>query len=97
MGSGDGAREAYTATVWGVLLSHERYNIAEAEALDMVEGNMCGTVNARRRRSAGVGDHITRKDGVGTWEASWPSATAVGGFRIVSGSPSGRKPTMHGL
>ena len=40
-------------------MSHERYNIAEAKAFDMVEGNMCGAANARRRRSAGVEDHIT--------------------------------------
>ena len=65
----------------------------------MVEGNMCGTVNARRGRSAGVGDHITHgKDGVGTWEASWPSATACGRFSDRVGKPEGGgKPTMHGL
>ncbi len=56
MGSDDGAREAYTATVWGVLvwgvlLSHKRYNVADVEALGTVEGDMCGAVDARRRRS----------------------------------------------
>ncbi len=29
----------------------------------MVEGNMCGTVNARRGRSAGVGDHNHAREG----------------------------------
>ena len=41
---GDGGREAYTAIVWGGLLSHEIVNITEAETLHPVEGNMCGTV-----------------------------------------------------
>jgi hypothetical protein len=40
--AGDGGREAYTAIVWGVLLSREMQNIAEAETFDDVEGNMCG-------------------------------------------------------
>ena len=36
--------EAYTAIVWGGLLSRESYNLAEAEAVDRAEGNMCGAV-----------------------------------------------------
>ena len=40
---GDGGCEAYTAIVWGVGLSHESDNNAGAEAVVMVEGNMCGT------------------------------------------------------
>jgi hypothetical protein len=39
---GDGGREAYTTIAWGGLLSHERQQIAGAEALSDVEGNMCG-------------------------------------------------------
>jgi hypothetical protein len=35
--------EAYTAIVWGGLLSRESSNIAEAEAFSVAEGNMCGT------------------------------------------------------
>ena len=42
--AGDGGHEAYTAIVWGGLLSRERYYAAEAEAVDIVEGNMCGPV-----------------------------------------------------
>jgi len=41
--AGDGGCEAYTVIVWGVLLSHEIHDIAEAEAVSNVEGNMCGT------------------------------------------------------
>src|SRR3954463_3843768 len=41
---GDGDCEAYTAIRWGVGLSLEIYNIAEAEPVIIVEGNMCGTV-----------------------------------------------------
>jgi len=40
--AGDGGCEAYTAIVWGVLLSRESHNTAEAEPVSNVEGNMCG-------------------------------------------------------
>ena len=43
MVAGDGGCEAYTVIVWGVLLSRESHNIAEAEPVSNVEGNMCGT------------------------------------------------------
>ena len=36
--------QAYTAIVWGGLLSRESSNPAEAEAVSVAEGNMCGTV-----------------------------------------------------
>ena len=42
MVEGDDHCEAYTTIVWGKLLSRERYYAAEAEAVDMAEGNMCG-------------------------------------------------------
>jgi hypothetical protein len=42
--TGDSGREAYTAIAWGVGLSHERSDIAEAESFYSLEGNMCGTV-----------------------------------------------------
>ena len=41
---GDGGCEAYTVIVWGVLLSLENHDIAEAETVSNVEGNMCGPV-----------------------------------------------------
>jgi len=41
---GDDGHEAYTAIVWGGLLSRETDNLTEAETLYPVEGNMCGTV-----------------------------------------------------
>ena len=44
MVEGDDHCEAYTTIVWGRLLSRERYYAAEAEAVDIVEGNMCGPV-----------------------------------------------------
>ena len=44
MVAGDGGCEAYTAIVWGVLLSRESQNTAEAEPVSNVEGNMCGPV-----------------------------------------------------
>jgi hypothetical protein len=42
--TGDSGCEAYTAIVWGVGLSHERSDIAGAESLYSLEGNMCSTV-----------------------------------------------------
>ena len=44
MVAGDGGREAYTAIMWSGTLSRERDNIAEAETVDNVEGNMLRTV-----------------------------------------------------
>lgn len=43
MVEGDDHCEAYTTIVWGRLLSRERYYAAEAEAVDIAEGNMCGS------------------------------------------------------
>ena len=43
MVAGDGGCEAYTVIVWGVLLSLENHDSAEAETVSNVEGNMCGT------------------------------------------------------
>src|SRR5260370_31542424 len=56
---GDVRGEAYTAIVWGGLLSRESAKIAEAEAVDTAEGDMCGAGIARRRRSPVVEDPIT--------------------------------------
>jgi hypothetical protein len=42
--AGDGGREAYAAIMWSGILSRERDNIAEAETVDNVEGNMLRTV-----------------------------------------------------
>ena len=58
---GDDGHEAYTAILWGVLLSRESSKFAEAEAVDSAEGNKGGAVTARRRRSAVVEDPITHE------------------------------------
>ena len=39
---GDGGCEAYTAIAWGATLSLDIPDIAEAETVAFVEGNMCG-------------------------------------------------------
>ena len=44
MVAGDSGREAYTVIAWGAGLSHESDNNAGAETVDLVEGDMCGTV-----------------------------------------------------
>ena len=41
---GYGGCEAYTVIGWGGGLSHEISNVAEAETLGTVEGNMCGII-----------------------------------------------------
>jgi hypothetical protein len=62
--------EAYTAIAWGVGLSHERSDIAGAESLYSLEGNMCGT--AMRGADALPGSKAThvQRDRIGTWEVS---------------------------
>jgi hypothetical protein len=57
--AGDGGREAYTAIVWGVGLSHDIPKIAEAETVTVVEGNMCGT--AMRGADAPPGSKATSR------------------------------------
>ena len=42
--AGDGGCEAYTAIVWGGLLSREKHKTAEAESVEEADGNMCGAV-----------------------------------------------------
>ena len=59
MVSGDRHCEAYTAIMRGVGLSHEIPNVAEAEAVTLVEGKMCGAVMRGAGRSAGVEGHFT--------------------------------------
>ena len=58
-GVGDGDCEAYTAIRWGVGLSLERDNVAEAETVISVEGNMCGTV--MRGAAASPGSKATSR------------------------------------
>ena len=86
---GDDRREAYTAIVWGGLLSRERHKDAEAETVDTVEGNMCGSVIARSRRSAVVEDPITYKGNMPEAERSrvWP-----GGLRRAGPLREGEEP-----
>ena len=44
MVAGDDGCQAYTAIMWSGILSRERDNLAEAEAVDKAEGNMLRTV-----------------------------------------------------
>ena len=94
--AGDSSREAYTASAWGVGLSHERSDIAGAEGFHSLEGNMCGTV--MRGADALPGSKATSR--------------AKGSHRNLGGLGSGRqmlrerdgphregeepKPMMHG-
>jgi hypothetical protein len=41
---GDDRGEAYTASTWGVGVSHDSVKVAGAEAFQSVEGNMCRAV-----------------------------------------------------
>ena len=56
---GDDHSEAYTAIVWGVGLSHEIPKVAGAEAVTVVEGNMCGA--AMRGADAPSGSKATSR------------------------------------
>jgi hypothetical protein len=40
--AGDVGYEAYTAIMWGGILSRESSEVTEAEAVASAEGNMCG-------------------------------------------------------
>jgi hypothetical protein len=77
-------------------LSTEKHKVVEAETLIIVEGNMCGTdKNARCRRSAGVGDHITPERNASEPERSQarPQAAKPSGPYREGEEP---KPMMHG-
>jgi len=67
---GDDHCEAYTTIVWGGLLSRERYYAAEAEAVDIVEGNMCGPVMRGPIAQPWSKTHHAQREQVGTWEIS---------------------------
>src|SRR5262245_16471397 len=89
MVTGDRGREAYTAIAWGVGLSHERLDIAGAESLYSLEGNMCGT--AMRGAEALPGSKATSraKRPIGTWEVSGLAAACSPQLRrICDGLPS---------
>ncbi len=75
MAPGDSGREAYTAIAWGVGLSHERLDIAGAERLYSLEGNMCGT--AMRGADALPGSKATSR--------------AKGSYRNLGGLGFGRR------
>ncbi len=70
MVEGDDHREAYTAIVQGGLLSREIDNVAEAEAVDIAEGNMCGPLCEGLTLSRGRRPHHAQRERVGTWEIS---------------------------
>jgi hypothetical protein len=68
--TGDSGCEAYTAIAWGVGLSHERSDIAGAEGLYSLEGNMCGTATRGADALPGLRPHHVQRDRIGTWEVS---------------------------
>ena len=70
MVEGDDHCEAYTTIVWGRLLSRERYYAAEAEAVDIAEGNMCGPLCEGLSLSRGRRPYHAQREDVGTWEIS---------------------------
>ena len=80
--------------MWGELLSHEIYNIAEAETVDTVEGNMCGV--AMRDADAPSGSKTSsrtrgsrRNLGDLIWSAVAAATPDPGGNR--KGTPSGNR------
>ena len=87
---GDDHREAYTAIEWGRQLSRERYYAAEAEAVDMAEGNMCGPAMQGPSLSRGRRPYHAQKEHAGTWEisrsAGWVIATSARNGKVMSRS-----------
>jgi hypothetical protein len=76
--TGDSGCEAYTAIAWGVGLSHERSDVAGAEGLLLLEGNMCGTVLCEVLTPCrGQRPHHVQKDRIGSWEVSGLTGTAL--------------------
>ena len=80
---GDGGCEAYTAIVWGALLSRESQKVAEAETVANVEGNMCGlamrgadalpwskTASRTKGSPRNLGDLTSDHEALGPWSAS---------------------------
>ena len=92
MVEGDDHCEAYTTIVWGGLLSRERYYAAEAEAVDIVEGNIWGPVMRVPMLSV-VEDPITQREQVGTWEISRLAGQSYGDGRHGGGDEP--KPIMN--
>jgi hypothetical protein len=88
--AGDSGREAYTAIVWGVGLSHERSDIAGAESFYSLEGNMCGTVMrgavalpGSKATSRATGSH-RKLGGLGSDGAALPLPARIGKVRSRS-------------
>ena len=75
--------------MWGGLLSRESHKDAEAETVDTVEGNMCGSAIARSRRSAVVEDPITCK---GSMPEAERSRARPGGLRRAGPPWEGEEP-----
>jgi len=93
--AGDGPDEAYTVIVWGWLLSRERTEPAEAEAVQNVEGNMCGTVKRGADALPWSKTHSRTKGTRRNLGGLRVARNHVQRFRAAPGSPDGRKPAMH--
>ncbi len=77
MATGESGYEAYTAIAWGVGLSHERSDIAEAESFYSLEAacaaRLCEVLTLRR----GQRPHHLQKERIGSWEISGLTGTAL--------------------
>jgi hypothetical protein len=63
-------------------LISERHNIAGAEAVCDVEGNMCGAAMRGADALPGLQTHHAQKERVGTWEVSRPAGRHAAPVRI---------------
>ena len=81
---GDDGHEAYTAILWGVLLSRESSKFAEAETVSNVEGNTCGT-GMREAVALPWSKTTSRRNGL---------RRNLGDLRF--GRPAGRRPARIG-
>jgi hypothetical protein len=80
---GDDHCGAYTTIVWAGLLSRERYYAAEAKAVDIAEGNMCGSATREVCRSAVVEDPSrTKGTGRNLGELAFGRAARIAPIRM---------------
>ena len=61
MAAGDVGYEAYTAIMWGGILSRESSEVTEAEAVPSAEGNLTGAAMQGADTPSVVQDPITHK------------------------------------
>jgi hypothetical protein len=85
---GDGGREAYTAVMWGVGMSHERHNNVGPRLLVWSKATCAAPLREVLTPYRGRWPHHARKDRIGTWEI--PRLTSGGAALVRIGKARSR-------